>query len=255
VRLVALALVGLCACGPGPRADGPDAACVASAEQCGDSVDNDCDGLSDCRDPDCSGVGDCPVCGTVSHPLGEPFPLPDGVDGGGPTGSYESKLDFTGFPASLAFDQPRNLVSVCVNMEHSWLRDLQIELVAPSGQVLVLQEFLDRTGDEVFMGTPNDSDEVTPEPGAGKDYCWVPVSLRPPMLIYANQVAPNSHLDLPSGDYATARPVATLFGATFNGDWTLRVTDQWGDDNGYIFAWAISFDPMLVQDCSTPPIQ
>jgi subtilisin-like proprotein convertase family protein len=271
VKLVALSIaVFMLACGPGTRpntgddgddgddtgtVDAPPMACVPTAESCADSIDNDCDGLYDCRDPDCSGIGDCPVCGTVQHPQGTPFPLPDGEDGGGPTGSYESKLNFTGFPANLTFAAPSNLVSVCVNMEHSWLRDLQIELVAPSGQVLALQEFLGQTGAEIFMGMPNDSDGVNPVPGVGADYCWIPVSLRPAMLVYANQVSPGAHLNLPAGNYASAKPVAGLIGATLNGDWTLRVTDLWGIDNGFIFSWSIAFDPTLVQDCSTPPIQ
>jgi subtilisin-like proprotein convertase family protein len=250
-------LVLAAGCSPDARVQ-PDAGpCAPSGvELCGDQVDNDCDGQFDCRDPDCSGVGECPVCGAVSHPLGAAFPLPDGLAGGGPAGSYESTLHFTGFPEPLTFAKPQDLVAVCVVMEHSWLRDLEIELTAPTGQTVVLQEFLGRGGAEVFVGTPNDSDEIDPEPGEGKQYCWRPVSLRPPMLIYANQVAPEAqHLDLPAGDYATAKPVAALLGASFNGDWTLRITDLWQDDNGYIFSWAVAFEPSLVQDCSTPPIQ
>jgi hypothetical protein len=30
----------------------------------------------------------------------------------------------------------------------------------------------------------------------------------------------------------------------------MRVTDLWRDDNGFMFAWKIAFDPSLVPDCS-----
>src|SRR5215475_6516307 len=47
-------------------------------------------------------------------------------DGAGPP--YTSKLHFDGFGVTQQFVNPSNIVSVCVTMEHSWIRDLQIEL-------------------------------------------------------------------------------------------------------------------------------
>ena len=159
---------------------------------------------------------------------------------------------FTDFGPTQVVTGASNFVSVCVKMEHSWLRDLQIDLISPSGQMIALQTFLGQTGSEVFMGTPVDDDDIAPVPGTGADYCWTPTSLRPPMLTYANQ----SFLhDLPAGNYSPAQPFSNLVGAMLNGDWTLKVTDLWAIDNGYIFEWSIAFDPTIVQDCSTPPIQ
>ena len=37
-----------------------------------------------------------------------------------------------------------------------------------------------------------------------------------------------------------------------NGAWTMRVTDLWGADNGFMFGWTIAFDPTLINDCSGP---
>jgi len=284
---VSLTLV-LVACGPSPRNhgggdDGTDAStaqCVPTAETCDDMVDNDCDGLTDCNDPDCSGVGTCPVCGMVQHPLSQPLALPDG-DGAGPP--YTSKLHFDGFGATQVFENPSNILSVCLTIEHSWVRDIQIELHSPPGlgggppKVLVLQQMLGRTGGEIYLGQANDKDDANnPIPGVGADYCWKPTATNPAWLAYANaggvmnmvadagDATSTGHKSMPPGDYSAAGPAGTgvgatawsaLMGAPLNGDWEILVQDKWGADNGFIFKWSIAFDPTLVVDCSGPVIQ
>ena len=230
--------------GPPP----PGTPCVPTADTeavCDDMVDNDCDGVRNCEDPDCSGVGDCPVCGEAQHLEGMPLALPD--DGSG-TSAYVSTIEITGFPG-LALEDVAQFHGVCVNMEHSWLRDLQIELTSPDGAVITLQQFLGQNGGEVYMGMPNDDDGVAPTPGVGADYCWTPVATNPPMLDMANSTGVH---DLPPGDYQAVSGFGGLVGTTLNGAWTIRVTDWWAADNGFIFAWGLNFDPNLVEDCSIP---
>jgi subtilisin-like proprotein convertase family protein len=229
---------GTCTATPGPE------------KECGDSADNDCDGIWDCSDPDCSGVGSCPVCGTIQHPESQPLALPDGEGG-----SYTSKLSFKGFGQDQKFAAASNLVSVCVDMEHSWIRDLQIDLICPSGTSIALNKFLGQEGDEVFLGTPNDDDDINPVPGKGAKYCWSAAATNAPMLDFANQQERPEGWVLPPGSYRPSDPVTKLMGCPLNGDWTIKVTDLWADDNGYIFSWEISFDPTLVQKCDDPVIQ
>jgi hypothetical protein len=283
------------ACGPGARGGGGggndiDAGqnCAApSAENtpaaCSDGIDNDCDGVVDCSDPDCSGVGSCPVCGMAQHPLGAPLALPDGIvgtacttsatcSGGTPNcvesechGSYNSKLHFDGFAANQTFTAVSNIQSVCVTMEHSWARDMEIALIAPSGQQVIMHKFLGRTGGEIYLGQANDCDsDATPVPGVGAEYCWTPTAVKPTMLGYADSggamaSAPSclsgTAEEMPPGDNSAADPWTNLVGATLNGDWQIQVTDLWPIDNGYIFQWTIAFDPSIVQDCSGPIIQ
>jgi hypothetical protein len=276
--LLGSAAASLMACGPSPRQrptgggddDGVDASmgpCQVSPEgelaTCGDGIDNDCDGLVDCNDPNCSGVGTCPVCGTVEHPLAQPLALPDGAGAGPP---YTSSLHFTGFGANQTFMDVSNIQKVCVTMEHTWLRDLQMELHAPGGQIVTLSR---QEGNqcppspavcEVFLGEANDSDGAeNPVPGVGKEYCWSPTATNIAMLPYSDQgltmVSFNGRDELPPGEYQAQDPWTNFNGTLLNGDWTIFVQDKWGIDNGYIFDWSISFDPALVQDCSGPVIQ
>jgi subtilisin-like proprotein convertase family protein len=215
-------------------------------EVCDDGIDNDCDSRSDCGDNDCSGVGSCPVCGEGSHDEASPLALPDGEGN-----SYESSMTFQGFGPQQTFSDVSNFLGVCVNMEHSWLRDLQIELICPSGQTVILQQFLGQEGSELYMGQPDDLDGTDPNPGVGADYCWTPTASNLPMLEYANQTAVH---DMPPGDYQPNTPFSAFIGCTMNGPWTLKVTDLWAIDNGFIFSWDIKFDAGIVDDCSVPPI-
>ncbi len=258
-----------------PEVDAPTGGgCTPTAEMCGDSVDNDCDLRVDCGDPDCSGVGSCPVCGAVENPESQPLALPDGIGQstvcstdaqcGDPLlpycvhkechASYTSTLSFIGFPMSSRLDDVSKLLSVCVKMEHSWLRDLQMDLVTPDGRVITLHKFVDRTGGEIFLGEANDSDQASnPVPGAGYDYCWKPNA--PAIMLDSPTVNMGGNQTLPAGDFRSVSPWAAMTGVPLNGAWTMRVTDLWPIDNGFMFEWSIAFDPSLVEDCSGPIIE
>jgi len=293
VRACLLALVFVIACGPAPR-KGPgggdddstidsNGGCVPAPENtpdaCSDNIDTDCDGVVDCADPDCSGIGQCPVCGMVQHPTGAPVSLPDGIIGATCTtnaqcsgttpncvegechASYTSKLNFTGFGSTQTLAAVSDIQSVCVNISHEWLRDMEISLQAPSGELIILDKFLGRTGGEIFLGHPSNTDGDCPEciTEQGADYCWKPTATKMPMLLYANSggamTSFGSHSELPTGDYQASDPWTKLIGAHLNGDWTIVVTDLWPEDAGVIHQWSIAFDPAVVQDCSGPIIQ
>jgi len=284
ITVVVVGVGSLVGCGPGARDNGDDGSggavvdappCTAQLEVCDDGVDNDCDDRPDCADPDCSGVGACPVCGAVQVPMSTPLALPDGISSGTAcstdaqcTGagtpncvskechaSYTSTLDFIGFGQGQKLDDPTKLLSVCVKAEHSWLRDLQVELINPDGAVFILRKWIDRTTiDEVYLGHANDSDAANnPVAGDGYEYCWTPSATLD--MYTAPRESWNGHDVLPSGNYLSSAPWAALAGSPLNGMWTMRVTDLWGIDNGFMFEWKIAFDPSLVSDCSGPIIQ
>ncbi|MEO8553464.1 MAG: hypothetical protein ABI678_26000, partial [Kofleriaceae bacterium] len=162
--LVSFSLVAMAACGAERRKDDfgdgsgsgnrPDAAQQFSPEVCTDMLDNDGDGLVDCHDPDCSGIDGCPVCGQVETQTGGSLALPDGISSGAMCStdaqcagtpatpncvfkechaSYNSVLNFVGFADGATLDDPSKLISVCAKLEHSYLHDLQIELITPTG--------------------------------------------------------------------------------------------------------------------------
>ncbi|MDA3819200.1 MAG: proprotein convertase P-domain-containing protein, partial [Candidatus Delongbacteria bacterium] len=149
--------------------------------------------------------------------------------------SYTTSIIVSGYATDATITSPFDLVSVCVNMEHSFLGDLIISLTAPDGTTIILQ---DQGGGSTFLGEPIDPGTG---PGVGYDYCWTPN----PMYGTMSQTA-DVYSTLPAGNYASYEPFSDLIGCPVNGMWTLTITDNWAIDDGYIFNWGINlFDGML----------
>ena len=97
---------------------------------------------------------------------------------GGPgfcAASYVDSLNFVGFASGATLTDTSKLVSVCATLEHSWLGDLQIELISPDGKTVPLRQFIGRAtiNDTYFLGHPDYCDsDASPVPGKGYQYCW-----------------------------------------------------------------------------------
>ncbi len=171
--------------------------------------------------------------------------LPDGT--GIP---YETTIFFTEFSPGQVLVTPTDLESICVNIEHSWARDVEISLTCPNGQSIILHDHPGNTGNQVYLGQPNDMDNVIPIPGLGYDYCWINNAPNPTWIDYANNL-PNGSGTIPSGDYSTFDPISNLVGCPLNGEWTISVTDWWPIDNGFIFNWSLKFLDQLYPNIET----
>jgi len=262
--------LGMVACGPAGReqSGGADAAPPIGAEVCNDGFDNDQDGNSDCADLECSGVGTCPVC---EPPTTQALALPDGNDEAGGTCStdatcstshcvagycaspYISQAIWSTFAQGLTLANASQLKKVCLDIEHSWLADLQIELVTPNNAHLILHAYDRDHAPGVYLGDANDGDDAsagaTPQPGTGKKYCFTPTATtqvwQGPLITAADGFGDT----ITPGDYASEGPWNVIAGAPLNGTWELRVTDLWGDDNGFLFSWSMEFAPALAPGC------
>ncbi|MFK7799677.1 MAG: choice-of-anchor L domain-containing protein [Aureispira sp.] len=210
-----------------------------------------------------------------SFNAGQTF-LPDG------TGvSYTSAININGFNTGQNLTSVNQINSVCATMEHSYAGDLTIELIAPSGQVIQLKN-VGATGSGVNtcdMGEPIASGPVDNaaganlNPGVGYQYCWSnnptyptmgalisPVAPGPPPIHTFTTLAGNTYTDyyLPAGSYTPRQGFIGLLGTPLNGNWTLRVTDNFAQDNGYIFDWSLSLqtdlpDSIVVLTEPAPP--
>lgn len=264
--------LGVIACGPGARdhgaGDGVDARPQAGPEVCNDGFDNDQDGNPDCSDSECEGVGDCPKC---EPPTTQALALPDGIDQSGgsctmdstctATGycvagycasPYISKAIWSSFSQTATLTNANLLTKVCIDIEHSWLADTQIELVTPNAVHLILHKYDRSHAPSIYLGDANDGDDastgVQPQPGVGKKYCWTPTATTP--IWQGAQVAASDggEMIMP-GDYASEGQWSVIVGAPLNGTWELRVTDLWNDDNGFLFSWSMEFDASLAPGC------
>jgi len=171
--------------------------------------------------------------------------LPDG------TGScYETSILFSDFSPGQVLTDINDLLNICVNVEHSYMRDLYITLTCPDGTEVILLD-QENSGGEVFLGQPYELDDGAPGdpiPGEGADYCWTPNATMGTWLEYANANMPNS---LPEGDYNSFESLDAFLGCPLNGEWTIQVCDNWGSDNGWLFEWSISFASDLYPNVET----
>jgi uncharacterized repeat protein (TIGR01451 family) len=185
--------------------------------------------------------------------------LPDGSGQ-----QYTAPLNVNGFDG-LIISSEQDLSQVCINMEHSYMGDLEIWLECPTGAIVPLLNsynpgFLPggTSGGGVFLGHPYD-DSGGGGAGDGFEYCFssvfnsiggsmtqnltntIPVPSIPgtPPLTAGNSMNP----------YDTYQPessFAGLIGCPVNGTWTIHVQDNLGIDDGWIFGWGLYLDPVLI---------
>ncbi len=139
---------------------------------------------------------------------GETAFLPDGVECDSQGCSYRSPVTFSGFPSGAVISSANDIKYIRINMEHSFLGDLYINVTCPNGQSADILKFSDYntntsllssclTGlpasshgwngpagsneDHAVLGnantnddpsTPCQHDSYTNAPGTGWNYCW-----------------------------------------------------------------------------------
>lgn len=179
--------------------------------------------------------------GTTGFPIGgiraDSLPLPDGVL------SYKTSIMIEDFPDGKLLENPNDLESICMNIEHSYLFDLDIILTCPNGQSDTLQQTSFLSGQVSTLGVPFEADDGQNTginghiPGLGFDYCFTADG----DFQWNEYINANGAGQLPSGDYLPVQRFTELVGCPLNGTWTLEVADRLPQDNGWIFEWSINF--------------
>lgn len=154
--------------------------------------------------------------------------------------SYQTCINVTGFPNGRTFQSVSDLQSFFINMEHSFLGDLDMNLTAPNGSVINIKTGV-FAGGGTYLGIPIDIDTDL-SPGVGFIYTFTEAATATQTFVQA--AATNT--TLPAGDYRCEDPFANFIGTPLNGLWCLNITDNLGSDNGYIFEWGINFNPAII---------
>ncbi len=163
--------------------------------------------------------------------------LPDG-DGA----VYTTCVAIDCYESNQTLDAIDQLLEICVNIEHSFLGDLEIKIVSPSGQEVILHEY--PSGGNLYLGEPNDDESTVA--GVGADYCF---SMSATTLLFNGSTViagsnPPSASVVP-GVYLPVQSFSQLIGSPLNGDWCIEITDNQVYDNGYVFSWGLNFDPAI----------
>jgi len=177
--------------------------------------------------------------------LSDTLALPDGVGI-----SYFAPISITQFSPGQVLTDINDLLGICLNIEHSWMHDLEVSITCPDGTEAILQD-QEIIGHPVYLGIPNQSDSPLPAfQGIGWEYCWTP-SGDQTWTEFSLSTINQGTVTMPEGDYASFEPLENLLGCPLNGEWILTVTDLWGSDNGWLFEWSINFNPDLFPNLET----
>ncbi|MFZ5553698.1 MAG: choice-of-anchor L domain-containing protein [Bacteroidota bacterium] len=193
----------------------------------------------------------CPAEDIIAGNLytGGPVFLPDGNGF-----SYQTTLPISGMPPGMTLTSVNQIQSVCITMEHSRIGELEILLTAPNGTTMVLKQqpggAVTNMGEPCAIG-PADAGNTDTSPGIGYTYCFTPTPTYGTMVSMANANTYTyttvcygtieSDKYLPAGSYTPFQPFSNLLGVPVNGNWTITVTDNIPNNNGWIFDWSISF--------------
>lgn len=186
--------------------------------------------------------------------LGDMIFLPDGTGD-----NYETIINISDFGPDQVIENADDIVSLCLNIEHSFLGDLEMMLTCPNGTSINIFNSYNGLnagqlfpggfgGGGTFLGHANDASS---DPGLGLDYCFADNAAWGTLgeeFVNGNTVpvdAFTTGIAMAPGTYLPEESFSEFIGCPINGDWTLTVRDSWGSDDGWIFNWSIYFNPNI----------
>jgi len=171
-----------------------------------------------------------------------------------PSQCYNTYVTFNSFLPGQTITSINDILSVCVNMEHSYAGDLGFTIICPNGQQVNMDPNTHSGG--AFLGTPNETDggstcdPAQNPPGIGAEYCWsqfyTPTPYTFDQLSNLGGTIPPTDTIAHTGYIAPNNSFAGLIGCPLNGTWNIQICDDFGIDNGYIFSWTLNLDPSLL---------
>ncbi len=130
-------------------------------------------------------------------------------------------------PVTLPTGAVISNVRVTLNMTHTWISDMVINLKAPNGQILNLFEEHGGSGDNLVNTVVSSTGTTSFASGSAP---------------FTGTFAATASIGVgPTGNVSTAANFAALY-STPNGNWTLSLQDLYLGDLGTLTGWSISFD-------------
>lgn len=147
---------------------------------------------------------------------------------------YTSSISVN-LPNAGAIQNCNDLEFLRINLEHSYIGDVVINLTCPNGTTTNIKSISTLTG-AINFGQAIDNDLA--QPGTGWDYYWSE-NANNSMSIYQGTIGFNA--PLPTDLFLPEESFCNFIGCPINGDWTLTVQDMIFGDNGYVFSWSLAF--------------
>ena len=173
------------------------------------------------------------------------------------TNCFDAPVVFDAFTPGAVVGSSDDIMSICLNAEHSFIGDIGMQVICPNGQSVILKNqgggggiWLGVTVDEPYNSSCCDT-SCAPQ-GEGWTYCWsnqyldgargvlgtTGTSGQP--LDSTNTVDTTGYFQTPvqgSGTTVDLTAFNNLIGCPLNGEWIFRICDNLSIDNGFIYYW------------------
>ncbi len=170
---------------------------------------------------------------------------------------FDAPVVFDAFTPGAVVGSSDDIMSICLNAEHSYIGDIGMQVICPNGQSVILKNqgggggiWLGVTVDEPYNSSCCDT-SCAPQ-GEGWTYCWsnqyldgargvlgtTGTSGQP--LDSTNTVDTTGYFQTPvqgSGTTVDLTAFNNLIGCPLNGEWIFRICDNLSVDNGFIYYW------------------
>jgi subtilisin-like proprotein convertase family protein len=163
--------------------------------------------------------------------------------------SYNTSIPVNCYGPTQTITSASDIQNICLNMEHSYLGDLQIRIVCPNGQSSILKAY--PGGGGTYLGCALDDGSINP--GTGLTYCFTPTASTLLVNGTTTTCGTPASATIAAGNYQPVQSFNNLVGCPLNGNWTIQVTDNIAADNGYIFNWDINFNVAPLLNTSFTP--
>lgn len=165
---------------------------------------------------------------------------------------FTSNLTVDFFDEGQTVTSCDDLLGLSAVMEHTFIGDLTIWVECPNGQEMLLLDNGPSGGPDATGCMFPDlagNDLGVPATGTGFNYNW---TMDADYIIDdPNNPAVANGGTVPAGSYLPCEDFCDLLGCPLNGIWTLNIHDQWLGDDGFLFEWAIEFNPSIVPGVTT----
>lgn len=177
---------------------------------------------------------------------------------------YQTNIGITGFDDTTTISGASDFDQMCIDIEHSYIGDLEIALTCPNGTTVSIMNAYNQTpfgwnelvpggcgnGIGTFLGNDNNLDGGAPGSPVWT-YCFSPTQATLGTICTENAAGNTIINDYgfpsmnPNGVYLPDGDFNNFIGCPVNGNWTITVQDNQGIDDGYIFQWGIYFNQSL----------
>ncbi len=146
------------------------------------------------------------------------------------TKTYTSVFDYRIFNKTDVIVNSTDFDTIGIELEHSNLSNLKIELLCPNSNSIILKDF---GGVNKYFGRPDNN--------VAYWYYWT----NNPDNGTINSANPTG-VSMPEGSYTSEQPFTNLAGCPLNGEWSIKITDNINPDSGYVYTARLKFSDAIL---------